>query len=60
MIVNSGLLLNGVVALLFIGLKLTGHLAWGWGRVLSPVWFPCLVVVTVVVVRELYSNIRGV
>ena len=25
---------------LFIGLKLTGHIDWAWGWVLTPIWFP--------------------
>lgn len=27
-----------LLTLLFIGLKLTGHLAWSWAWVLSPLW----------------------
>ena len=29
-----------MLALLFIGLKLTGHIAWSWWWVLSPLWIP--------------------
>jgi hypothetical protein len=28
----------GLLTILFIGLKLTGHITWSWGWVLSPVW----------------------
>jgi len=28
----------GMLTILFIGLKLTGHIAWSWWRVLSPLW----------------------
>lgn len=28
------------LALLFIGLKLTGYIAWSWVWVLAPVWGP--------------------
>lgn len=28
----------GLLTLLFIGLKLTGHIAWSWVWVLSPIW----------------------
>ena len=28
----------GLLTLLFIGLKLTGHIAWSWIWVLSPIW----------------------
>lgn len=30
----------GCLALLFIALKLTGHIAWSWWWVLSPLWIP--------------------
>ena len=29
----------GLLTLLFIGLKLTGYIAWSWLWVLSPLWF---------------------
>lgn len=28
------------LALLFIGLKLTGHITWSWWWVLAPIWAP--------------------
>lgn len=31
-----------LLALLFIGLKLTGHIGWSWVWVLSPLWFKVL------------------
>lgn len=30
----------GFLAILFIGLKLTGHITWPWLWVLSPIWIP--------------------
>ena len=30
----------GLLTLLFIGLKLTGYITWGWIWVLSPLWIP--------------------
>lgn len=29
-----------LLALMFIGLKLTGYIAWSWVWVLSPLWIP--------------------
>jgi ATP/ADP translocase len=43
---NEALLLNGLL-LLFIALKLTGHIAWSWFWVLSPIWLPLVIVVGV-------------
>ena len=42
----------GLLTLLFIGLKLTGHIAWSWIWVLSPIWIAwsiALLVLSVVV-----------
>ena len=30
----------GLLAILFIGLKLTGYIAWSWWWVLAPIWIP--------------------
>lgn len=38
-----------LLALLFIGLKLTGHIEWSWAWVLSPLWFKVLFVMLMVV-----------
>ena len=36
---NSGDIgVGGLLLVLFIGLKLTGHIAWSWWWVLSPLW----------------------
>lgn len=35
----------GLLGLLFIGLKLTGHVAWSWWWVLAPFWLPFAVAV---------------
>lgn len=32
-----------LLAVLFIGLKLTGYIAWSWLWVLAPVWVPLVV-----------------
>ena len=42
----------GLLTLLFIGLKLTGHIAWSWIWVLAPIWIPislALLILSVVV-----------
>lgn len=44
---NGGLGFLGFLALLFIGLKLTGHITWPWVWVLAPLWMPISVVVVV-------------
>lgn len=37
---SSGVSLFGLLAVLFIGLKLTGHITWSWWWVLAPLWGP--------------------
>lgn len=35
----------GMLTILFIGLKLTGYIAWSWWWVTSPMWLPFAVVI---------------
>lgn len=35
---GGGIGLAGMLTVLFVGLKLTGHIAWSWWWVLSPLW----------------------
>ncbi len=37
----------GLLAVLFIALKLTGHVAWSWLWVLAPIWLPAGVVLSI-------------
>lgn len=36
--------LPGLLTVLFVALKLTGHIAWSWLWVLSPIWLPIVVI----------------
>lgn len=40
---SSGVGFCGLLTLLFIGLKLTGHITWSWIWVLSPLWLGLLI-----------------
>lgn len=35
---SGGIGFTGLLTVLFIGLKLTGHITWPWWWVLSPLW----------------------
>jgi len=48
-----------LLALLFIGLKLTGHIEWSWVWVLSPLWFRVLFVMLVVVAAVSFMKKTG-
>jgi hypothetical protein len=37
---SSGISFTGMLAILFIALKLTNYITWSWWWVLSPIWIP--------------------
>ena len=47
---GGGISFPALLAILFIGLKLTGFIDWSWVWVLSPLWIPFAIVLLVVVV----------
>lgn len=47
---SSGIGFGGLLTVLFIGLKLTGHISWSWWWVLSPIWIGFVVLALVIVV----------
>lgn len=44
---TGGIGFFGLLAIVFITLKLTGHITWSWWWVLSPLWLPLAVFVSV-------------
>jgi hypothetical protein len=50
----------GLLLLLFIGLKLTGHIDWSWLWVLAPLWGPVATVVLVVLCGVLFIAAAGI
>ncbi len=44
---SSGIGFFGLLAVLFIGLKLTGFIDWSWWWVLSPIWGSALLTILV-------------
>lgn len=47
---SGGIGFLGLLTILFIGLKLTGHIAWSWWWVLSPIWIPLAIAAALLVV----------
>lgn len=45
---SGGINFGGLLALLFITLKLTGHINWSWFWVLSPFWIGFVVFILVI------------
>lgn len=57
---GAGIGFNGALFLLFLGLKLTGHITWSWWWVSSPLWAPLAVFVAVVLIALfLYLVVSG-
>ena len=50
---SSGIGFSGLLAILFIALKLTGYITWSWLWVLAPIWIPFIIVVFIL-------NIAGI
>jgi hypothetical protein len=44
---TGGIGFAGLLAIVFITLKLTGYSTWSWWWVLSPLWIPLAFVVTI-------------
>jgi len=44
---SGGIGFFGLLTVLFIGLKLTGYIAWSWWWVLAPLWMPAAVFIGV-------------
>ena len=47
---SSGIGFSGLLAILFITLKLAGVITWSWLWVLAPIWIPFVIVVFILVI----------
>jgi len=47
---SGGIGFCGLLTVLFVGLKLTGYIAWSWWWVLSPLWLPLGIVLLVILI----------
>jgi hypothetical protein len=47
---SGGIGFTGLLTVLFIGLKLTGHITWPWIWVLSPLWISALIGLTILAI----------
>lgn len=52
---SGGIGFAGLLAVLFIGLKLTGAIAWSWWWVLSPLWIGWASVLLIVAICLLWA-----
>lgn len=56
---SGGIGLPGLLTVLFVGLKLTNVIAWSWWWVLSPIWIPLLLLITILIIGTLVAAWRG-
>ena len=47
---SSGIGFSGLLAILFITLKLIGVITWSWLWVLAPIWIPFIIVVFILII----------
>ena len=53
---TNGIGFTGLLAIVFITLKLTGYIDWSWWWVLSPLWIPFVVVMFIIVLLAMFTN----
>ena len=44
---GTGIGFLGLLAIVFIALKLTGHIGWSWFWVLAPIWMPAVLLILI-------------
>jgi hypothetical protein len=57
---SGGIGFSGLLTVLFIGLKLTGHITWPWIWVLSPIWISALIVIAILTILLIVAIVAGV
>lgn len=55
---SNGINFFGLLQILFIGLKLTGHIQWSWAVVLCPLWIPFVAVAVLAFISFLLTVVR--
>ncbi len=56
----GGIGFSGLLAILFIGLKLGGVITWSWWWVLSPIWLPMVIVIGIFAIVAIIAELIGV
>jgi hypothetical protein len=55
----NGIGFPSLLTVLFIGLKLTGHITWPWVWVLSPLWISALIGLTILAIVLIIAIAAG-
>lgn len=56
---SGGIGFFGLLAIVFITLKLTGYISWSWWWVLAPLWGPAVFVLGFLIVVLIIAAIAG-
>ena len=56
---NTGIGFTGLLTIVFIVLKLTGHITWSWWWVLSPIWISFAVGLAIIILACIVVYIKG-
>ena len=57
---TGGIGFVGLLAIVFIALKLTGYITWSWWWVLSPLWLTPVVILTIMAVVVVFAFLWAV
>ena len=57
---SGGIGFSGLLTVLFVGLKLTGHITWPWWWVLSPIWISLLIGIAILIIFLIVAIVTGV
>lgn len=55
---SSGIGFLGLLTIVFITLKLLGHINWSWWWILAPMWIPPLIAVLIIFGMAVYVTIK--
>ncbi len=55
--VSAGAGFLSLLTILFIGLKLTGHITWSWWWVLAPLWMQLALLLIIIIVLLIVTGI---
>ena len=53
-----GIGFTGLLAIVFITLKLLGVISWGWVWVLSPMWIPLAIVLVILLIVLIHDKVK--
>ena len=53
--IRCGISFLELLAIVFIALKLMGYIQWSWWLVLSPLWFPIILLILVLIIIGINS-----